>query len=93
MHLFFKSANEGLKNAKIKPKYYKRFIDDIYMIVNCNDSELEEFIAHMNSQNPSIQFTQKLSRDEIIFLDVTVCRDHRKNDTLQVRTYIKLTNR
>ena len=84
---------EMLKSAKIKPKYYKRFIDDIFLIVNCNETELAELIAHMNNQNPSIQFTHEHSRDEITFLDVTVYRDHRNSDKLQVRTYIKPTNK
>jgi len=76
-----------LRTAKIKPKYYKRFIDDIFLIVDCGQTQLTEFINHMN---PSIQFTHEHSKEEITFLDVTVYRD---GDKLQVKTYIKPTNR
>ena len=69
-----------LESYRIKPKYYKRFIDDIFMIVNCDETELEEFISHMNSQNTSIQFTHEYSREEITFLDVTVYKDSKNND-------------
>ena len=57
------------------------------MIINCNENELTE---HMNSQNPSIQFTHEHSRQEITFLDMSV---YKKNDKLQVKTYIKPTNK
>jgi len=64
-----------LARANTKPKYHKRFIDDIFMVINCTDTELTELIEHMNSQNPSIQFTHKHSKQEIMFLDVTVYKN------------------
>ena len=67
-----------LSTAKVKPKYYKRFIDDIFLIVNCNKTQLAEFIKHMNSQNASIQFTHEYSKNEIIFLDVTLYLDRNR---------------
>ena len=60
--------------------------------MDCGETQLSEFITHMNNQNPSIQFTHEHSREEITFLDVTVYRD-RAGNNLQVRTYIKPTNR
>ena len=44
----------------------------------------------MNSQNESKKFTHEYSRNEITFLDVTVYRNH---DKLQVKTFIKPTNK
>ncbi|XP_065892734.1 uncharacterized protein [Dysidea avara] len=82
-----------LKSAKVKPTYYKRFVDDIFMIVNCTEAQLTELIEHMNNQNPSIQFTHEFNRKEITFLDVIVYKEPKKSDKLQVRTYIKPTNR
>ena len=82
-----------LKSAKVKPTYYKRFVDDIFMIANCTEAQLTELIEHMNNQNPSIQFTHEFNRKEITFLDVIVYKEPKKSDKLQVRTYIKPTNR
>jgi len=31
-----------LATAKIKSKYYKRFIDDIFLVVDCDETQLEE---------------------------------------------------
>jgi len=70
-----------LATANIKPKYYKRFIDDIFMVINCVDTELNKLIEHMNNQNPSIQFTHEHSRQEITFLDVIV---NKKKDKFQL---------
>jgi len=44
----------------------------------------------MNSQNESKKFTHEYSRNEITFLDVTV---YRNRDKLQVKTFIKPTNK
>jgi len=74
-----------LARANIKPKYYKRFINDIFMVIKCTDNEL---IERMNKQNPSIQFTHEHNTQEITFLDVTV---YKKKDKFQVKTYIKPT--
>jgi len=79
-----------LSTAPVKPKYYKRFIDDIFMIVDCGGTQLTELITHMNGQNPSIQFTHEYSWEEITFLEITVYKDRGK---LQVKTYIKPTNK
>ena len=79
-----------LARANIKPKYYKRFIDDIFIVINCTDTELTELIEHINNQNPSIQFTHEYSTQEITFLDMTV---YKKKDKLQVKTYVKPTNK
>jgi len=89
--LFYGNLEETmLYTATVKAKYYKRFIDDIFLIVDCGETQLTEFIEHMNSQNPSIQFTHEYSKEEITFLDDTV---YRERDKLQVKTFIKPTNK
>jgi len=80
-----------LESYRIKPKYHKRLIDDIFMIVN-DETELVEFISHMNSQNTSIKFTHEYSREEITFLDVTVYKHPKNNVKLQLKTFVKPTN-
>ena len=93
-NIFMGSLEQSmLDRARVKPKYYKRFIDDIFMIVNCTETQLEGLIAHMNNQNASIQFTHEYSKEEITFLDVTVYKDPKRSDKLQVKTFIKPTNK
>jgi len=92
-NIFMGNLEESMLNtALVKPRYYKRFIDDIFMIVNCNNNQLEELIDHMNNQNSLIQFTHEFNKDEITFLDVTVYKDPRK-DTLLVKIFSKPTNK
>jgi len=79
-----------LQSTCVEPTYYKRFVDDIFMIVCCTETELEGLIEHMN---PSIQFTHEFSLKGITFLDVTVYKKLARSDKLQVRTHIKPTNR
>jgi len=82
-----------LESASVKLKYYKRYIDDIFMIVNFNETQLEELISHMNNQNQSIQFTHEYRKEEITFLDVTVYMGPKRGGKLQVKTFIKPTNK
>ena len=86
-----------LEKSPLKPIYYRRYIDDIFMIWPHSPSELDNFITHMNSANPSIQFTHKKDSQEITFLDVTVykkaCPDDNNQCTLQFKTHIKTTNK
>ena len=86
-----------LDSAPIKPTYYRRFIDDIFMIWQ-HSEELKEFLEHMNRANKSIQFTHEKSQQEIVFLDVTVYKgttEHQDQGTsiLNVKTHIKPTNK
>ena len=86
-----------LANSHLKPLYYHRFIDDIFMIWPHTEQELDQFIDHMNNTNKSIQFTYEKHLEEITFLDVTIYKQ-KTNDqpdkcTLQTKTHIKPTNK
>ena len=50
-----------LDTSPLKPSYYRRFIDDIFIIWPHSKSELEKFIEHMNRANKSIQSTYESS--------------------------------
>ena len=94
-----------LATSPLKPSYYHRFIDDIFMVWPHSEEELDQFITHMNRANQSIRFTSEKSTKEIVFLDVTVYKGRKNktdNDssgevdtlcTLQTKTYIKPTNK
>ena len=74
-----------LDTSPLKPTYYRRFIDDIFMIWPHSERELDEFIRHMNEANDSIKFTHEYSQKEVIFLDVVVHKKdtHRVGNMLQ----------
>ena len=84
-----------LDSSPLKPTYYRRFIDDIFMIWPHSEKDLNDFITHMNAANNSIKFTHEYSQQEVVFLDVVVHKKtgHHEGDTLQTRTHIKPTNK
>ena len=53
-----------------KPLFYKRFLDDIFIIWDNGEDKLLEFINFANNFNPHIKFTYKYSDTEIDFLDI-----------------------
>ena len=59
-----------MDTSPLKPTYYRRFIDDIFMIWPHSGRDI-------NSANDSIKFTHEYSQKEVVFLDVVV----HKNDT------------
>ena len=68
------------------PKYWFRFIDDIWAIFEGTRTELDEFISHINSCHESIKFTAEISKDSVVFLDVkTYTSEHRILSTLHVK--------
>ena len=88
-----------LTDSPLKPIYYRRFIDDIFMIWPHPEKELEEFLTHMNGANDSIKFTHEKSKKEIVFLDTVVYKgtnpSEQEHNTLklEVKTHIKPTNK
>ena len=71
-----------------KPKTWYRFVDDIFSIVK--QSQVNDFLKHLNEQHPSIRFTMELEKDKKLpFLDVTV---HRTGETLTTTVYRKPTH-
>ena len=45
----------------LKPKLWKRFIDDIFMILPHGMNSLVKFIEHLNRVHPTIKFTSDIS--------------------------------
>jgi hypothetical protein len=82
---------KALDNYRLKPLYYGRYIDDIFICWQHGLDELHQFITYMNSQHESIKFTMESSPKEVNFLDTTVVLDdlHRR---LYTKLYTKPTN-
>ena len=51
---------------------YKRYIDDIVGAASCRREELEDFITHVSTFHPALQFTHTISQIQIPFLDITL---------------------
>lgn len=72
-NIYMMSLEERLLNSfPHKPLFYKRFLDDIFIIWNNGEDKLFEFINFANNFNPHIKFTYKYSDTEIEFLDIKV---------------------
>ena len=66
---------ELLGNAAIKPKYWRRYVDDTFIVWPHGLETIEQFLQYLNSASPSIQFTVELEREgRLPFLDVEVVR-------------------
>ena len=65
----------ALETSPMKPKMWRRYVDDVLVVWPHGDEQLEEFHLHLNGQNPSIQFTlEKESEGKIAFLHVQMER-------------------
>ncbi|CAN7978080.1 unnamed protein product [Ixodes persulcatus] len=61
-----------LSDRPLRPLFYRRYIDDIFLIWEHTEDQLLEFIRDFNSAHPDIKFTHTYSQAEVNFLDVTV---------------------
>ncbi|BHF71854.1 hypothetical protein SprV_0401491500 [Sparganum proliferum] len=80
---------EHLVFTKYQPKFWARYVDDIFAIVKSSDVEhLEELL---NSVDPNIQFTMEAeTNNQLPFLDVLVRRS--ATGQLQTNVFRKATN-
>ena len=76
------------------PFFYKRYLDDIFMLWNHGLPCLEEFIAAFNGFCPSIKFKQLIDPVSVDFLDVTVFKHSplAPQTLLCTKVHFKVTN-
>lgn len=79
-----------LSGRQLLPLFYKRYIDDIFMIWPHGESDLLNFIRDFNVIHPNIKFSHIYSKTNINFLDVMV---ELNGDTLKTKLYRKPTDR
>ena len=72
------------------PRWWKRFVDDTFVILK--QDKKEEFLQHINSVNPAIQFTTEEQKQDgsMPFLDILVTPQ--EDRTLTTRVYRKPTH-
>lgn len=61
-----------LSTYPTSPAFYKRYLDDIFLIWTGTEEQLIKFIDAFNNVHKNISFTHTYSRTEINFLDVNV---------------------
>lgn len=60
--------------------FYKRFINDIFLIIDCTLDELMGFHEYLNSCNEHLKFTLEYDKHCISFLDIQVYKDGMTTD-------------
>ena len=71
--------------------FYKRFIDDIFILWNGTREQLKEFIEQINTVHPTIKFEANYSFNSINFLDTHIYKN--KNRKLCTTLHVKPTDR
>jgi hypothetical protein len=79
-----------LPNAPIKPKIWKRYIDDVFCVFDCSDEDLQTFLKWINQLHDTIKFTLFTSPDGVPFLDTFAMIE---NGAIVLRPYTKETDR
>jgi hypothetical protein len=65
----------ALDSAQHKPSLWPRYVEDIFVVWPHGPERLQNFLSHLNSLRPSIQFTMAIEPDSAIpFLDILVIR-------------------
>ena len=77
---------EILREVELKPYFWWRYIDDIFLIWEHGGEKLKEFIDVLNKKHPTIKFTAEWSKTQINFLDVTVSLE---NGKIKTDLYVK----
>ena len=79
----------ALATLPVKPFFWKRYVDDVISAVSGN--EAEHLLSHLNSVEPSIQFTLEREKGRHLpFLDLYVSRGVQGN--LETSVYRKPTH-
>ena len=77
--------------AHIKPLFYVRYVDDIFIIYEHDNDTFSNFLDTINDIIPSISFTVEYENDNTLpFLDVLV--KHNIDQTFSFTVYRKATN-
>ena len=83
---FFKEL--ALDNTPVKPRLWKRYVDDTCCIVK---DATEDLLDHLNSVRPSIQLTVEVEKDGMLpFLDTLLRK--REDGSMGVTVYRKPTH-
>jgi hypothetical protein len=71
-----KFEKQALDSFPLKPKRWKRFVDDTDVVWQHGKENLVFFFNHLNNQNENIKFTMEVEKDKSIpFLDMLISKN------------------
>ena len=65
-------VTQSLSKTVFKPTVWKRFIDDIFSLLDISNPDIVAFLEQVILYHPTMKFTAKISDTETIFLDTVV---------------------
>ena len=72
-----------ISQSKIKPREWKRYMDDIFSLWDSDKQEITLFIEQANNFHDTIKFTAEISENETTFLDTVIFKGERfKNESI-----------
>ena len=73
-NLYMESFEEqAITASSYEPRIWKRYVDDTFIILDREN--VDDFLQHLNNQQPSIRFTMETEKDnKLAFLDTAVLR-------------------
>ena len=64
----------AFRSLSYEPRIWKRYVDDTFTILDREN--VDDFLQHLNNQQPSIRFTMETEKDnKLAFLDTAVLRE------------------
>lgn len=82
----------AMNGFRIKPTFYKRYLDDLIMIWPGTTEDLKEYNIFLNNLIPDITVTLNSNDKQIDFLDTTVYRSPSDNNKLFTKVFFKETD-
>ena len=65
-------------NSDIAPKFYSRYVDDVFSVFINSDSS-DDFLSHLNDVSSPLRFTiEKMVDNKLNYIGLTVTRDSYK---------------
>jgi hypothetical protein len=74
------------KLLKNSPKVWRRYIDDIFCVINATEEEINQLTSWLNQQHETIKFTCNYETNGIPFLDTFA---QIKGDNIELKPYNK----
>ena len=69
-NLYMESFEEqAINTSSYEPRIWKRYVDDIFTILDRQN--IDDFLQHLNNQQPSIHFTMETEKDNKLAFQVT----------------------
>ena len=87
-----KFEKDAMAKCPLKPLFYKRFLDDVFMIWTHGLEAFQNFLDIFNSHQPPIKFKAEISSVSADFLDTTVFKCPENKQVLNTKVFFKPTD-